>query len=103
MIPKKLLLSLMLSGMCFMSTSPAFAHGDEDHSGGAKPAAVSSTGMPTAEAKSEDFELLAQMKGNTLQVYLDRYRDNSPVEKAQIEVESGAIKARIQVYCPWRV
>ena len=100
MMPNKLLSSLILSGVFFISTSSVFAHGDEDHSGGTKPAAVSSTGMPTAEAKSEDFELLAQMKGNTLQVYLDRYRDNSPVEKARIEVESGAVKAQLKATSP---
>ncbi|WP_273428681.1 hypothetical protein [Chitinibacter tainanensis] len=100
MMPKKVLLSLILGGMFFINTSPAFAHGDEDHSGGAKPVAVSSGGLPTAEAKSDDFELLVQLKGNTLQVYLDRYSDNAPVEKAQIEVESGTIKAQLKATVP---
>ena len=95
MTPKKISFGLLMLSMMF-SMNIVFAHGDEDHSGGAKPAAVGSTGTPTAEAKSEDFELLAQLKGNTLQVYLDRYSDNAPVERAKIEVESGAIKAQLK-------
>ncbi|WP_410498867.1 hypothetical protein [Chitinibacter sp. S2-10] len=101
MTPKKILLSLGLSMMSVVfAMNTVFAHGDEDHSGDAKPTAVSSTGTPTAEAKSDDFELLAQMKGNTLQVYLDRYSDNTPIEKAQIEIESGAFKAQLKASAP---
>ncbi len=105
MICKKLVPSLgliMISAMLFTST--VFAHGDEDHSGDEKPAAVISTGLQTgasaAEAQSDDFELLAQLKGNTLQVFLDRYSDNAPIEKAQIEVESGSFKAQLKAISP---
>ena len=87
-------LKLALSCILSLLLNTAWAHGDEVH--GAKPAIVSGALMPSAEAKSDDFELLAQMKGSTLQVYLDRYSDNAPIAGAKIEVESGAFKAQLK-------
>jgi hypothetical protein len=85
------------------ATSFVLAHGDEDHSGD-KPVVASSvgllTGSVTAETRSEEFELVTQLKGKTLQVYLDRYSDNAPVENAKVEVESGAFKTQLKAIAP---
>jgi hypothetical protein len=45
---------------------------------------------------SESFELVAELSGRQLYLYLDRYADNSPVLDAEIEVESGDWKATAQ-------
>ncbi|MBM5573369.1 hypothetical protein [Deefgea sp. CFH1-16] len=98
-MPKKLFLSIILSVLFSSATSVALAHGDEDHGGG-KPVVVSTAGLPSAETRSEEFELLAQLKGKTLQVYLDRYSDNAPIENAKIEVDSGAFKTQLKAITP---
>lgn len=97
----KLFLSIIV--LFSSASSVVLAHGDEDHSGG-KPVVASAAGLPTglatAETRSEEFELLAQLKGKTLQVYLDRYSDNAPIENAKIEVESGAFKTQLKAITP---
>jgi hypothetical protein len=97
----KLFLSIIV--LFSSATSIVLAHGDEDHGGG-KPVVVGTAGLltslATAETHSEEFELLAQLKGKTLQVYLDRYSDNAPVENAKIEVESGAFKTQLKAITP---
>lgn len=50
-------------------------------------------GAPRFESHSELFELVGVLEGGKLTLYLDRYRDNAPVEDAKIEVESGSLKA----------
>ncbi len=84
------LLSLPLTGV--------FAHGDEPH--GEAPAQSASTSLPSAEAHSADFELVAQLQGDRLTVYLDSYSDNQPVLGASIEVESDSFKASLQATAP---
>jgi hypothetical protein len=76
-------------------TLPAWGHGDEDHSHeGDKPAAAAAVqANPRGATASEEFELVAALEGRTLTLYLDRYASNEPVAKAQVEVESGPLKA----------
>src|SRR5258707_13603207 len=64
-------------------TGLALAHGDH-----AEAAAPPSAGSVTQRfvAKSEDFELVGVAQGKTLTIYLDRFRDNSPVSGARLEV-----------------
>lgn len=82
-----ILCKTLLAGLLSLPLSAAFAHGGEDH--GAPPALPASTlTMPSTEASSLDFELVAQLNGDTLTVYLDRFADNQPVSKADIQVES---------------
>lgn len=71
---------------------PAWAHGDEDHGDGAKPA-MAADSAPRASAQTEEFELVAVVEGGKLTLYLDRFATNEPVADAQIEVESGALQA----------
>lgn len=75
-----------------LAATPLFAHEGHDHGGptAAPPAAVAT---PRAEAQSELFELVASLEGDRLMLYLDRYADNRPVDRARIEIESGNWKA----------
>jgi hypothetical protein len=53
---------------------------------------VTST-APRMEAKSEDFELLATLTEDELSILIDRFATNEPVLNAQVEVETGQLKA----------
>jgi len=64
------------------------AHGGEDHGDAAAPAPVASA-APRAQAQSEDFELVAEVQGQALVLFLDRFDSNAPVVGAQVEVDSG--------------
>ena len=44
-------------------------------------------------SQTEQFELVGTLKGNILTLYLDQFATNTPIEKAQIELESGSWKA----------
>lgn len=82
-----------------LSLSSALAHGDEDH--GQPPTLPGSAlSLPNTASQSADFELVAQLNGNNLTVYLDRFADNQPVLKASIEVQSDAFTARLQEIAP---
>lgn len=52
------------------------------------------TARPRVEAKSELFELVATLRGGELSILIDRFASNEPVLNAQVEVESGALKAK---------
>jgi len=49
--------------------------------------------LPRLEAKSEAFELVAELRAGELVILIDRYESNEPVLGAKLEVESGALKA----------
>jgi LPXTG-motif cell wall-anchored protein len=70
----------------------SWAHGGEDH-GEAPKAAVVVSSSPRVYLTTEQFELVGVMNGEVLTIYLDQFATNSPVEKAQVEVESGSWKA----------
>ena len=46
------------------------------------------------EAKSDLFELVATLTGGELSIFIDRFASNEPVLQAQVEVESGGLKAQ---------
>ena len=48
---------------------------------------------PRVEAKSESFELVANLEAGLLVILVDRYATNAPVLDAQLEVEVGSHKA----------
>ncbi len=80
-----------------LNTSPAWAHGGEEHSHPEEAAAVAATSpqvpqTPRASAQSEEFELVAALAEKTLAVYLDHYASNAPVTDARVELESSAVK-----------
>lgn len=74
------------------SIDTAMAHGGHDHD--APPAPIDANIAPRAEAASSDFEIVAVVRGTELEISLDSFRDNTPIENAQIEVDtpSGLLK-----------
>ncbi|MDK2123247.1 hypothetical protein [Parachitinimonas caeni] len=84
---------LWLIGLLVLPGSTASAHGGEDHGDTVTRQTVTPGIAPRAEAKSELFELLTELNGSQLTLYLDRFADNQPVQGARIEVESGTFKA----------
>lgn len=49
--------------------------------------------LPRLEAKSEAFELVAELRAAELAIVVDRYETNEPVLGARLDVESGGMKA----------
>jgi membrane fusion protein, heavy metal efflux system len=74
--------------------TPAFAHEGHDH--GPKPAEVSVSAAPRTDSVSALFELVAVVaRDGGLDIWLDSFAENAPVEGAAIEAEtpSGTIIA----------
>jgi len=83
--------SLLIGEMALASPG---AHGPNGEHLDTSPSGVpSKTSAPRLEAKSELFELVAQLGGGELSILIDRYDTNEPVLKANVEVESGQLKA----------
>ena len=74
----------------------AIAGPGHDH-GDTAPQATSSA-LPRFTAVSEDLELVGIVNGKLITLYLDRFKDNSPVNDAQIEVEIAGSKYKAQKY-----
>lgn len=90
---RAVLLGAALSTLSLASTAAPGAHGpDGEHLDGPGIAATGSA-LPRVDAKSEAFELVAQLRGGELAVLIDRYETNEPVLGAKLEVESGSLKA----------
>nr|WP_296706029.1 efflux RND transporter periplasmic adaptor subunit [Rhodoblastus sp.] len=72
--------------------TPSFAHEGHDHD--ALPPAIAHV-SPRAEAQSAAFELVAIPNGGELEIWLDRFDTNAPVEGASINIETpaGAVEA----------
>lgn len=71
------------------------AHGPNgEHVDGPTGAASPGGSRPRFEAKSEAFELVATLGGGEFSMLIDRFATNEPVLKAQVEVESGGLKAK---------
>ena len=76
----------LLMGVLAVST-PGLAHEGHDH--GAPPTQASSTIAPRADASSPDFEIVAIARGAALTLYLDTFRENQPVDGAEIEIDAA--------------
>ena len=50
------------------------------------------------EAKSDLFELVATLTGGELSILIDRFATNEPVLRAEVEVESGGLKAQAKFH-----
>lgn len=74
---------------------PVQAGGDssDGHTHAAPEPVVTIPMAPRATAATEEFELVGVLEGKHLTLYLDRFATNAPVLNAEIEVESGALKA----------
>ncbi|NDG18381.1 MAG: hypothetical protein EB117_08925 [Betaproteobacteria bacterium] len=72
----------------------AIAGPGHDH-GDTAPQATSSA-LPRFTAVSEDLELVGIVNGKLITLYLDRFKDNSPVNDAQIEIDIAGSKYQAQ-------
>ena len=68
----------------FAAIAPASAHEGHNHE---EPPPVSAGALPRGETDSSAFELVAIARGESLDIYLDRFATNEPVTGATIEVE----------------
>lgn len=71
----------------------ALAHGDEPH-GDAPHADAHAPASPRFETVTESFELVGRLQNAVLTLFIQRFETNEPVLQAQVELESGALKAR---------
>lgn len=86
----------LLLAICGRANAGPGAHGPNgEHLDGPPQQATSGSGQsPKLEAKSELFELVAQLGGGELSILIDRFATNEPVLNAAVEVESGPLKAK---------
>ncbi|HYC04932.1 MAG TPA: HlyD family efflux transporter periplasmic adaptor subunit [Azospirillaceae bacterium] len=70
--------------LALLSLSPARAHEGHDH--GAEEPAATAPALPGVEATGSEFELAGALRGGTLVLWIDRYRDNAPVTDAEVLV-----------------
>ncbi len=69
------------------------AHGPGGEHLDAPAGAAAAGGMPRVEASTEAFELVGQLYEGELSLLIDRFETNEPLLEAQVEVESGGLKA----------
>lgn len=69
------------------------AHGPNGEHLDAPAASAMQPASPRIEAASDTFELVGSLAGGELSLWLDRFASNEPVLQAQVEVESGGLKA----------
>jgi hypothetical protein len=89
--------------LCAAFVPPALAgpgaHGPNgEHLDTPAGAAGSADASPRMEAKSEAFELVATLAGGELSILIDRFATNEPVLNAQVEVETGTLKANAKFH-----
>ena len=83
-----------------IAPAPALAHeGHEEQQ------PVSAGALPRGEADFGAFEIVAIVRGENLEIYLDRFATNEPVAGATVEVESpgGPVKAAASADGTYRV
>lgn len=88
---------LAAAAMALLATTTATAapgaHGPNGEHLDASTTMRAASALPRVEAKSETFELVAELRTNELVIVVDRFESNEPVLGAQLEVESGSLKA----------
>jgi len=91
------LMSAALSVLMFIVTLPVMAgpgaHGPNGEHLDAPTTMPAASALPRLEAKSEAFELVAELRTGELVIMVDRFESNEPVLGAKLEVESGSLKA----------
>jgi len=96
-LPFRALSAIALAALLLVANAPALAapgaHGPNgEHLDGPTTMRAASA-LPRVEAKSETFELVAELRASELAIVVDRYESNEPVLGARLEVESGTLKA----------
>jgi hypothetical protein len=69
------------------------AHGPNGEHLDGSPTMHAASALPRVEAKSEAFELVAELRAGELSIFVDRYDTNEAVLGARLEVESGPLTA----------
>lgn len=94
---KRPLLALALTALLVWGNIPALAapgaHGPNGEHLDSPSTMRAASALPRVEAKSETFELVAELRASELTIFVDRYESNEPVLGAQLEVETGPLKA----------
>jgi RND family efflux transporter MFP subunit len=75
-----------LSLLLLLSSALSWAHGDDDHAHDA-PTAVVTVGLPRIELTSDALEVVAVLTEQRLQLYVDQWDSNEPVDNATITVQ----------------
>jgi len=91
-LPALALAAILLCGSAPVLAAPG-AHGPNGEHLDAPATMRAASALPRVEAKSEAFELVAELRASELTILVDRYESNEPVLGAKLEVESGAFKA----------
>ena len=98
--------ALAVTSVLCAAIAPASAHEGHDPE---EQQPISAGALPRGEAASNAFEIVAIVRGENLEIYLDRFATNEPVTGATLEVESpdGPVKAAAgadgtyRVAAPW--
>jgi hypothetical protein len=91
------LVALVALGSLASHAGPG-AHGPNGEHLDAPAVAASGKASPRIEAKSELFELVGTLAGGELSLLIDRFESNEPLLKAEVEVESGGLKAKAKFH-----
>ena len=94
--------ALAVTAALCAAIAPTYAH--EGHDDGEQQP-VSAGALPRGEADSSAFEIVAIVRGENLEIYLDRFATNEPVIGATLEIESpnGPVKATADADGTYRV
>ena len=91
------LMAAALSALLLVANPPATAgpgaHGPNGEHLDSPTTMRAASALPRVEAKSEAFELVAELRPSELVILVDRFESNEPVLGAKLEVESGSLKA----------
>lgn len=88
----------LLMSLCIAAQAAPGAHGPNGEHLDSPTAVVATSTLPRLEAKSEAFELVAELRATELSILIDRYNTNEPVLGAKLEVESGGVKAMAEFH-----
>ncbi len=90
-------MAVALSALLLVAHPPATAgpgaHGPNGEHLDSPTTMRAASALPRVEAKSEAFELVAELRPSELVILVDRFESNEPVLGAKLEVESGSLKA----------
>lgn len=94
-LPRAISVAALAAMFALGAVAAPGAHGPNgEHLDGPTTAASAGSSRPRIEAKTEQFELVATLGGGELSMMIDRFATNEPVLNAQVEVESGGLKAK---------
>ena len=89
-----ILTAIVMALMCALTWAGPGAHGPNgEHLDSPKTNNPMQAGL-RIEANSDIFELVGTLSGGELSIFIDRFVTNEPLLQAQVEVESGALKAQ---------